>query len=168
MTPPVIPRAAVDFLQDIPDKGVHNIFTWATLASNLRTLADQNPDSNLSHKLYKRREDEGLFVHDNRIWKLFAEKYGGFENAIPVSPVYDIACQSANEMRSIFTEGKLKGSSLVDALDKATSPLRGDNYSVYVRPSSAELANATRPLLEKKLTTLPTKCLITIEKCLIK
>jgi len=74
---------ALDFMQDIPNRGVSALLTWEPLPVAMREMA-QSSEFLQAH--VHEAPGEGGLVKLNRLIHLFGDKLGSWQNAVPVCP----------------------------------------------------------------------------------
>jgi len=165
------PRA-VNFMRDIPDDGIFNIFTWATLPTRMRhlaaeeqaamaTLATEGQDVSNEPFLSPRLHPEppkGGFVTAYLAMEVAGPKYGGWRDAVPVSPREVTLDEVVESLRAALETNDPV------AMRAALEAIQGSNYSHYVSASPEEVADGAKPLLESLFRRLPSNHVISMER----
>ena len=72
-------QTLIEFLENIDEKGIHHLFSWITLAS-------QNRNSSLDFASSQRQQPKEKFLTNFMAIKRCGTAYGGFTDALPISP----------------------------------------------------------------------------------
>lgn len=164
VVPATFSNAAIEFLQGIPDGGVHFGFTWPTLKSRLYDIMAERNSNYLRQMLRPRASDE--FVTLNRARISWGAKFGSWKNAIAKSP-REVALEKVVGKLDQLLEGNITyhpSCKTCYEIRQALLPLQGENKSHYVRPHPSVQARYSLELLRQHIVMRPVDHVHSLER----
>eukprot|EP00977_Amphora_coffeiformis_P018166 scaffold6270_cov162-Amphora_coffeaeformis.AAC.3 len=154
-------RMAIEFLQDIPDNGVHLLLTWITLQSYLQVLAADEDSDFLTSCLGSDRSRD--FIKAYLLRQLFTGKITTMRNCVPISP-------RTTQLDTIIAAlWLLLDGATVETLDRGAikqclAELQGVHYGVYQYPPDDDFADRAYENFAFLLATVLERQLIYMER----
>jgi hypothetical protein len=126
------------FFEDIPDGGLHQLYTWKTLKS-------QNHESDSEFMRVQRPLPREGFLKDKMAKQRLGKKYGCYTDAVPVALAAEfIEKKCLQRLLPMIQEGTLDSKSV----DAALEPTRKKNWDQHMQAPITDLADGSKSILE--------------------
>ena len=152
----------IEFMRLMNDGDTFCALSWPSLPSQLQKLALN--DREFLKKRLREAPPDGGFVTPNLMQRLLGSKFGPWEGAVKRSPRERTLDQIVEDLKLLLEEETTNDEAVRDVLLLIQG---AKNYSHYVRPSQAELAEGGKAMLEEKMRELPTTTFIFVERSTI-
>lgn len=148
LTPPVFSDNAIEFMRGIRDGSMNGFFSWPTLRSRLYDIMVDRDSDFLRAILPPQPDDKFVTLCLSK--EAWSTKFGGWTDAVKKSPREGTLERVVTKL-DVLLQGEVSyfpTDSTCAKIRDATDPIRGENKSHYVHPSSKEMGESMRDLVE--------------------